>query len=346
MRDMRSRPARAGRPGATMEKVFYQLSRYVSHRVAGLANVRAMLRAGVPLAETPDEATTVVLHDDPFNYPLILDTFPCLRDKRKIAFCVWETEDLPELYLPPLRLMDAVWTCSDFSRAAFAKQFPDVSVVPHVVAPAAVAKRDRESIRRRIGYRPGAFYFYTVADAVNPRKNLLGLLEAFERTFLHDPDVFLVVKQYRRAYDFGGLGNVVSLTDSLTAGEMGALHEVCHCCLSLHHAEAWGLSLSEALAVGNPVIATGYSGNMTFMTPDNSHPVRYTMAPVSEEMCRSIPLFTPAMRWAEPDPGHFAYLLRKVRRQGEDPKRRRRVAASMAAFGPDRVGAIMRDLLA
>lgn len=328
-----------------MEKVFYQLSRYISHRVAGLANMRALLRAGVPLADTPQEATTVIVHDDPLNYRGIFDLFPCLREKRKIAYCVWEAEDLPREYLAPLGLLDAVWTCSPFSKAAFDRYCSPVSLVPHVVEPAVVEARDREAIRRRIGYRPGAYYFYTVTDSVNPRKNLFGLLDAFLKTFLADPDVYLVVKQYRQAYDLGGLRNVVSLTDSLTAGEMGALHEICHCCLSLHHAEAWGLSLSEALAVGNPVIATGYSGNMTFMTPDNSFPVASSLVPVPEAMCRVLPLYTPAMRWAEPDPGHFAYLLRKVRRLPEDPDRRRRVIASMAPFGAVQVGGIMRRLL-
>lgn len=328
-----------------MEKVFYQLSRYISHRVAGLANMRAMLRAGVTLAETPDAATTVIIHDDPLNYGPILSLFPCMREKRKIAYCVWETEDLPRQYLAPLAQMDAVWTCSPFSGQALGKYCSPVSLVPHVVEPAVVEERDRETIRRRIGYRPDAYYFYTVTDSVNPRKNLFGLLDVFLKNFLSDPDVFLVVKQYRQACDLGGLKNVISLEDSLTSGEMGALHELCHCCLSLHHAEAWGLSLSEALVVGNPVVATGYSGNMTYMTPDNSFPVAYSLVPVPEAMCRLLPLFTPSMHWAEPDPNHFGYLMRKVRRLPEDVERRCRVAASMAAFGAAAVGGTIRELL-
>ena len=245
-----------------METVYYHLSDYISHRRAGLGNLRALALAGVPLAETAEEASTVILHDDPLNYPRLFAALPCLRDKRNIAYSVWETEALPEQYLEPLGLVDAIWTCSAFSQAAYAAHFPDVAVVPHVVEPLSVHETDLDTIRQRIGYRSDAFYFYTVTDSINPRKNLFGLLEVFLKNFLHDPDVYLVVKQYRRAYDLGGLRNVISLTDNLTVGEMGALHTLCHCCVSLHHAEAWGLSLSEALSLGNPVIATGYSGNM------------------------------------------------------------------------------------
>jgi glycosyltransferase involved in cell wall biosynthesis len=329
-----------------MEKVYYHLSDYVSHRVAGEAYMAAMERAGIALVDRPEAATTVILHDEPGHFERILANHPCMREARRIAYCVWETETLPPSYVRALQGVDAIWTCSEFSRAAFARHFSDVSVVPHVVAPWPVWEGDRESVKEKIGYRRDAYYFYTVADAVNPRKNLFGLIDVFLKNFLADASVYLVVKQYRCAVDLGGLKNVVSLAASLSYGEMFALHELCQCCLSLHHAEAWGLSLSEALSVGNPVIATGYSGNMTFMHAANSYPVNYVLGPVSEEMCRVVPLYTPAMRWAEPDPGHAGYLMRKVRRLGEDGQRRRLVAASMEPYSPARIGERIRALLA
>ena len=38
--------------------------------------------------------------------------------------------------------------------------------------------------------------------------------------------------------------------------------------------------MAEMMAIGKPVIGTGYSGNMTFMTEDNSRPLRFRMVPV------------------------------------------------------------------
>ena len=51
----------------------------------------------------------------------------------------------------------------------------------------------------------------------------------------------------------------------------------CDCYVSLHRSEGFGQTLAETMAIGKPVIATGYSGNLGFMTPDNSYLVDYTM---------------------------------------------------------------------
>ncbi len=40
--------------------------------------------------------------------------------------------------------------------------------------------------------------------------------------------------------------------------------------------------MAEAMLLGKPVIATGYSGNVDFMTPENSYLVDYELAPIGE----------------------------------------------------------------
>src|SRR3712207_9035191 len=42
------------------------------------------------------------------------------------------------------------------------------------------------------------------------------------------------------------------------------------CYVSLHRSEGFGLTMADAMALGKPVIATGYSGNVDFMREDNS----------------------------------------------------------------------------
>ena len=46
--------------------------------------------------------------------------------------------------------------------------------------------------------------------------------------------------------------------------------------VSLHRAEGYGLTMAEAMMLGKPVIATGYSGNLEFMDEDNSVLVPYS----------------------------------------------------------------------
>jgi glycosyltransferase involved in cell wall biosynthesis len=52
------------------------------------------------------------------------------------------------------------------------------------------------------------------------------------------------------------------------------------CFVSLHRAEGFGFGLAEAMALGTPVIGTGYSGNMDFMNAENSWLVEYDLVPV------------------------------------------------------------------
>ena len=43
------------------------------------------------------------------------------------------------------------------------------------------------------------------------------------------------------------------------------------CYVSLHRSEGFGLTIAEAMALGKPAIATAYSGNLEFMTAENSY---------------------------------------------------------------------------
>jgi glycosyltransferase involved in cell wall biosynthesis len=57
----------------------------------------------------------------------------------------------------------------------------------------------------------------------------------------------------------------------LSAREKNTMMALCDCYVSLHRAEGFGLTMAEAMALGKPVIATGYSGNLAFMTAENSY---------------------------------------------------------------------------
>jgi len=326
-----------------MPGVYYHLSRYISHRRAGEAYIRCLRRAGVPLAAGPGDADVAIIHDDPLNYSMILDGWGA-RPKRVIAYAVWEAERLPRAYVGPLGLVDEIWTCSEFSRAAFAGDFGNVSVLPHVVERGAVAAGDLAAMRERIGWREGGFYFYAITDSVNPRKNLPGLLRTFAKTFMKAEDVRLVVKQYREPLDLRTVPGVVDVREELSDSMMAALHEVCDCFVSMHHSEAWGLGMSEAMAHGNPVVATGYSGNMEYMDAKNSYPARFEVVPVSGEMRRLIPLYEEGMHWAEPDAGHFAYLMRRAA-AGRDPKVGEKAALITSRFGEEAVARRLVSLL-
>jgi len=70
--------------------------------------------------------------------------------------------------------------------------------------------------------------------------------------------------------------------------------------------------------MGKPVIGTGYSGNLDFMTRENSLLVDYEMGEITEDR----PIYTRGNFWAEPSIEHAASLMRAVFERPEGARAR------------------------
>ena len=330
-------------------RILYHCSSYISHSTAGAEYIACLASLGHEVLngiEHADEADCVILHEEPTLYADLYARWPVLRSKRVVAFCVWENELLTPFFREPLELVDAIWTPSRFSAASMLPFFTNVAVLPHVVRRRRFSREDAAWARERLADEPGVYRFFSVVDAVNPRKNVEGLLTAFQDANRRlGGKARLVLKQYRLNFDFSGLPGVVSIGEELMEGRMGALYALCDAYVSAHHAEGWGLGLSEAMAYGKPVIATAYSGNMDFMDESNSFPVPYVMAPVSELMCGRIALFTREMRWAEPDLGAMADAMARAARGKIPAGLVERAAAITRRFGPEAIALRLAELL-
>lgn len=332
--------------------VHYHCSDYISHRRAGQAYMKCFEALGHRLVDDPGESDLVVLHEEPPCYAATMAEKIVRPGGKYVGYAVWETAKLPRLFAEGVSLVDAVWTCSEFSREAFAP-YAKTFVLPHVAERLRPTPRDVEWAMKRLGIaapRRDArklFYFYTIVDSVNPRKNISALLTAFFRAFPGaERNARLVVKQYREPLSLDGIPGVIDVPETLDDGKLSALHAVCDCYVSAHRAEAWGLPLSEALSMGNPVIATGYSGNMEFMSPENSFPIPYSLVPVSEAMRRAAPhLFSADMTWAEVDAAKLADAMRQMRSLPPSQEFRAQAAASMAAFSSKAIQERVRLLL-
>jgi glycosyltransferase involved in cell wall biosynthesis len=90
--------------------------------------------------------------------------------------------------------------------------------------------------------------------------------------------------------------------------ELAALLHTADCYLSPHRSEGFGLTILEAMSLGKPSIATMYSGNVDFMTAENSFPLDYTLV----ELTRRHGPYREGARWAEPSIDHAARLIREV----------------------------------
>ena len=80
------------------------------------------------------------------------------------------------------------------------------------------------------------------------------------------------------------------------------------CYVSLHRSEGFGLTMAEAMLCGKPVIATGYSGNIDFMSDADSFLVPYRMVTID----RTHGPYKAGYHWADPDLDYACDLMRQV----------------------------------
>jgi glycosyltransferase involved in cell wall biosynthesis len=108
--------------------------------------------------------------------------------------------------------------------------------------------------------------------------------------------------------------NVKFFDQHMNRSEVTALLTTADCYVSLHRCEGLGLGMAQAMALGKPVIATGYSGNLEYMTRENSFLVDFRMI----EIDKPYGSYAPACRWAEPDLDQAAALMRWVEAHREE----------------------------
>lgn len=102
---------------------------------------------------------------------------------------------------------------------------------------------------------------------------------------------------------------IIVIDRVFTDNEIKNLIRCCDCFVSLHRSEGFGRGMAEAMLLGKPVVATGYSGNLEFMNDRNSCLVRYRLIEVGED---NYPHGENQV-WADPDIEHaVSHMLRLV----------------------------------
>lgn len=328
--------------------VCFILATYQSHRRAGLAYVGALAAAGLGLVEDPAEADIVIIHDEPQVLPGYHRVYPELRRRRVIAYTVWEPSCLNDDRRRWLGLVDEIWTASTFCRDIHRALGKPVTVIPHIVSPAIADDAADARLRQKLGLTGGHFLFYTISRQ-EERKNLEAGLRAFHAAF-PDGDVrYLVKTPLPLPAELAGLPGVVNVSARFDDDEIAALHRLGDCYVSAHCAEGWGLPLSDAMAHGKLVVATGYSGNMDFMDAGNALPARYRLEPIRRPETRARFGFDPGSTeacWAYVDEAHLAAQMLTARHDWSALAPLRRAARqAMARYDAETVGRRMLDRL-
>ena len=260
------------------------------------------------------------------------DLVGLLQRKRatNVAFTMWELPVIAGSAARALEVFDLVVGMSAFVEAALDFSLSGTRVV-HGLQPIDLPPQVAAD-RARFGLPAEAFVAVTSFDPNSDpsRKNPFGALEAFRRAFPQDENVRLVFKVnvprtqpgedgpsselLRTMRDrIGGDPRILLMAETLSYPDVLSLYASADAFISLHRAEGLGLGLLEAMALSKPVVATGWSGNKSFMRPSDACLVRHRLVPVQatiSDYTRVVEAHEPM--WAEPDLDDAALWLRRL----------------------------------
>jgi glycosyltransferase involved in cell wall biosynthesis len=235
----------------------------------------------------------------------------------RIGYWFWELSHFPASQAGAFQHVDEVWAPTRFCQDAFRALSPlEVRWVPPCVIPSEAEPARRDTL----GVPAGSFLFFNAFDALSvpERKNPAGLLDAFARVARESRrPVHLLLKVHHLEQAPGleeelrrrAAGLPVTLwTETVSRRELDGWMAACDAYVSLHRSEGLGLPLIEAMALGKPVIATGYGGVTDFLDETTGFVVRHRLTRLER---RAGPYPAEAV-WAEPDAGHAAALMRSL----------------------------------
>jgi glycosyltransferase involved in cell wall biosynthesis len=219
-----------------------------------------------------------------------------------------------------LELFDEVWAPSLFVRDAIAGAVSK----PVLHMPLAVDPRLTSFMtRRQLGLPESAFIFLFLFDFSSywQRKNPFAVLDAFGALVERHPSAPLhLVMKLKGAPPTPAIAEALRsriamresrtqiIDTTMTENEVRNLVREVDCFISLHRSEGFGRGLAEGMALGVPVVGTGYSGSMDFMTGENAWLVSYDLVPVMPD---EYP-FAEGQVWADPHPASALEMMECV----------------------------------
>jgi glycosyltransferase involved in cell wall biosynthesis len=302
-------------------------------------------------ATLPYDPPFTLLCVNPDGLPELLKQDPGLlhAGRYTIGQWGWETDVIPRHWLPMFHRVDELWAYSRYTADMLSRWSP----VPVVTIPLPVVVPTQDAQPPFDFGSDFVFLFTFDFFSTVQRKNPMGVVDAFMRAFTPGVGPRLALKSMNgdfrpEAVDalrcrIGDRPDIELIDQHVPPGAYGALLARSDCFISLHRAEGFGLTIAESMALGKPVIATGYSGNLDFMTSANSYLVDYELTKVGPNAEH----YPAEGTWAEPDLDHAAELMRHVwEHQDEAIRRGQRAARDVSErCSPQVVGRIARARL-
>ncbi len=304
--------------------------------VAARRMIAAIEAAGIPCATVSYDRTSSRQRkpaerviDAPYRYNLLLITADQLpffvedvglgffADHYNIGLWYWETDVLTHVQISSFAWVDEVWGATQY----LCDVFDAYGRVPVRYMPVPLVFEDPEIVdgdRERLGldHRFTVLFSFDFLSVVE-RKNPMGLIEAFCKAFEPTDGARLILKgingdlfpdKLEQLLDVIADRPDIDLWDTyLSARDRLALVKLADCYASLHRSEGLGLTMAEAMALGTPVVATAYSGNLDFMDDTTALLVSGTEVLIGEGH-----LYPADGHWMDPDLEVAAAHLRRL----------------------------------
>ena len=278
------------------------------------------------LLNTPVQCDVNLMHVLPELFPQLV-----VESAINVGYTVWETDRLPSHWPSLFAGLDKLLVPCEFNRSIF--QFsggPDVAVIPHIAQrfPPQNKSAVRSEFRKNHCISDTTWVFYSI-NAWVPRKAILETLHAYCLAFEQADDVCLILKTDSRGQDPGVrnqhrfretrdmvtelLANypdpprLILIDRRLTEQEMDDLHAAADCYFSLTHGEGWGLGAFDAATVGNPVIITGWGGQLDYLPAEYAFLVEYDLGGIPQMIRWES--YESQQNWAVASIGHALELL-------------------------------------
>lgn len=300
-------------------------------------------------SDAPDAIN--LIHVNPHHFKSCLDHVRAgpSGSRPLVAFWVFDVPGVSFHWKGCVPLIDEIWVPSSFvAEIVHSELSTPVVVIPHPVRPPDV-HLDRAALG--LPSDPFVFLFAFNARSNMARKNPTGLIRAYRSAFPVEDDTLLVLKSIQMREDertrlehlIDGRRDILLCDGIVEEDRMAALTAACDCYVSLHRTEGFGLGMAEAMYLGRPVIATGYAGNLDFMSEATGFLVRHSMTHLE----RGVGVFAPGTIWAQPEIADAARLMRHVARHRDEAKEigRRASVHVRGLLAPERVGRMMRERL-
>ncbi|NMP27993.1 glycosyltransferase family 4 protein [Rahnella sp. SAP-1] len=255
------------------------------------------------------------------------------NDEYKIGAWPWELPHWPASFARVRDFVDEIWAQSEYVKDCFLKEgHTPVHKMPMAVT---IPQPDAD-LREQLGITDNSFVYYLMFDGNSwlSRKNPIAGVLAFQQAFAASSEyqnVRLLIKamninandpMWQKIVHMANQDSrIIIITERMDRQTLINMMNACDCYISLHRSEGFGRVIAEAMLLGQPVVATNFSGNVDFCKKDTAFLVDGDLLPLQQGDY----IFFEGQYWCDPDIDTAAMQLLKIY---EDNSLRQEVALS------------------